>query len=511
MSPDVADYFGYPQSASGVAVDERLALTYAAVYAAVRVIAESVAQLPIGVYGHIANGKAPRFDHPAYRLLNVAPNDDMAAFTFRETLTSHVCTWGNGYAEIERTGGGNPVALHPLRPDRVKPKRIGRRLVYDVTRENGGQPDTLDSADVLHVAGLGFDGVQGYSPIRMHRNAIGHGMAAETYSARFFGNGARPGGIIKVPGPLNEVAAKKLRQSYEAMHAGPDAAHRVAIFDDGADFQELGINPEDSQLLATRKFSVTEIARIFRVPPHMIGDLERATFANIEQQSLDFLIFSLMPWLVRWEQEVRRKLFMPSEENLFAQHQTSALLRADTKSRYEAYAIARQWGWMSANDVREAENENPLPDSQGDIYLVPMNMASAKAIPDAAEKVAQANRGVLLDAARRMLRKEIAAARKAAAQPATFRAWVDSFYAKHEDVFAQAIAPAMEAIRAQNTAAPEPLALTRRHVATARQALLDAADRSTPETLTANVCAILDAWEVSRADELFTQAQALAA
>jgi HK97 family phage portal protein len=387
MSPDTADYFGYPQSASGVAVDERLALGYAAVYACVRVLSECVAQLPIGVYRHLDRGKQAERRHPAHRLLNVAPNPEMGAFTFRETLTSHVCTWGNGYAEIERTGRGAPTALHPLRPDRVTPKRIAGRLAYEVRRDDGAQRDLLDASDVLHIAGLGYDGLKGYSPIRMHRNAIGHGMAQETYSARFFGNGSTPGGVIEYTGALDEVSMRKFRQSWESMHAGPDASHRVAILDGGAKFNPIGISPEDSQLLEARKFSVTEIARIFRVPPHMIGDLERATFSNIEQQSIDFLTYSLLPWLVRWEQEVNRKLFMPGETDYFAQHMTGKLLRGDTLARYQAYAVARQWGWLSANDVREEENMNPLPDDEGEIYLTPMNMTPADEVQSPKSKV----------------------------------------------------------------------------------------------------------------------------
>ena len=377
MAPDIADYFGYSPGDAGVPVTEQIALGYAAVYACIRVVAESVATLPIGVYRHLERGKQPERKHAAWSLLNRAPNPEMGAFTFRETLTAHCAGWGNGYAEIERTGAGLPVALWPLRPDLTTPIRQNGKLVYEC-RSRIGPARYLDPSDVLHVCGLGFDGLVGYNPIRLHKPSIGHGLAQEKYSSRFFANGSQPGGIIEYPGAVDQIALQKFRANWENMHSGPDAAHRVGILDGGAKFNATTIDPESSQLLESRKFSVIEACRIFRVPPHMIADLERATFGNIEQQSIDFVTYSLMAWLVRWEQEINRKLFLPSEaDDYFAEHQTGELLRGDAKSRYEVYAMGRQWGILSVDDCREEENLNPLPDGKGREYLVPLNMHPA--------------------------------------------------------------------------------------------------------------------------------------
>ncbi len=388
MSPDVADYFGYSPGDAGVAVDERIALGYAAVFACIRVIAESVATLPVGVYRHLDKGKAPAREHGAWSLLNRAPNPEMGAFTFRETLTAHCAGWGNAYAEIERRRNGQPLYLWPLRPDRTKPIRDGKRLVYEHLSTTG-QAKYLDPSDVLHVCGLGFDGLIGYNPIRMHKPAIGHGIAQEKYSSRFFANGSRPGGVIETPNAMDEVSAKRFRSNWENVHSGPDASHRVAILDGGAKFHETTIDPESSQLLESRKFSVEEICRIFRVAPHMIAHLDRATFSNIEQQSIEFVTYSLMSWLVRWETEINRKLFLPGETDYYAEHNANRLLRGDAKSRYEVYAIGRQWGILSVDDCRGEENLNPLPDNKGEEYLVPLNMHAAGE-PAHAKSAAQA-------------------------------------------------------------------------------------------------------------------------
>lgn len=366
-------------TATGLGLSPDKALEATAVLACVRVLAESVAMLPLPVYRRLDDGGKQRApDHYLYPLLHTAPNPEMTSFTFRETLMGHVLTWGNGYAEVEFNRGGGINALWPLRPDKMKVTREGGRLQYKYTlpKKFGEEIKTLDAGQILHVRGLGFDGLMGYSPISLAKQAIGMVLATEEFGARFFGNGARPGMVLKHPGELEDTDYKRLKDSWAARYQGLENAHRVAILEEGMEIQEIGIPPEDAQFLETRKFQLNEIARMYRVPPHMIGDLERATFSNIEQQSLEFVNYSLMPWLVRWEQEISLRLFTAAErERLFVEFLVAGLLRGDITSRYTAYATSRQWGWMSANDVRRLENMNPIPD--GDIYMMPLNMVPA--------------------------------------------------------------------------------------------------------------------------------------
>lgn len=378
----LVDLFGGETSA-GVNVTPRTSLQVSAVYACVRVIAEGVASLPLVLYERLApRGKRRATEEPTYDLLRLAPNAEMTSFSFFELLTAHVNLWGNGYARIVRTRGGRVSSLLPLEPWTVAPRRRDGTLEYVVQTSAG--PEVFDDQEVLHVRGLGIDGLVGLSPVGLARRGIGVSVAAEEFGARFFGSGARPGGLLEHPGVLGDEARKNLRESWEALHAGPEGAHRLAILEEGMTYHALGIPPDDAQFLETRKFQVAEIARLFRVPPHLIGDLEKATFSNIEQQSIDFVTHTLRPWLVRWEQEIHRKLVpVARRATLFPEFLVDALLRGDTAARYAAYSKGRQWGWLSADDVREFENQNPLPEGRGEIYLTPLNMGEAPASDEA--------------------------------------------------------------------------------------------------------------------------------
>jgi len=359
-----------------VVVTPDTALTLTAVWAAVKVLSESVASLPLHVYERLERGKRRAVEHPLHRILHDEPNEDMTSFDLISTLMMHVLLWGNGYAQIVRDNGGRVVALWILLPNRMEVmRREDGRLVYVYDSRRYGRV-ALDPSEVLHIRGLGFDGLKGYSVISYFRRTLGIALAAETYGERFFANSARPGGVLKHPGKLSEEAYRRLRQSWEELHQGPENVGRVAILEEGMEYQAIGLPPEDAQFLETRKFQVAEVARIFRVPPHMLADLERATFSNIEQQSIEFVVHSLRPWLVRWEKAIQQRLFVGEEKRrYFAQFLVEGLLRGDTESRYKAYAIGRQWGWLSANDVRELENMNPV--EGGDVYLVPLNMIPA--------------------------------------------------------------------------------------------------------------------------------------
>lgn len=372
-------YFGGTQA--GVPVNERDAMQLTAVYACVRILSEAVAGLPLHLYERTDAGSTKAVNHPLYWLLHDEPNPEMTSFLFRETLMCHLLLWGNAYAQIVRNGRGDVAALYPLMPNRMKVDRDERgQLYYRYQRTTGDAPTdretfvTLEPTDVLHVPGLGYDGIVGYSPIAMAKNAIGLAIAAEEYGAKLFANGATPGGILEYPGAIKDVEA--VRDSWNSGFGGSSNAGKVAILEEGMKYTPITINPDDAQFIETRKFQIDEIARIFRVPPHMVGDLEKSSFSNIEQQSLEFVKYTLDPWVVRWEQSINRALLRPKEKRqFFSKFSVEGLLRGDYASRMEGYATARQNGWMSTNDIRGMEDLDRIPaEDGGDLYLVNGNM-----------------------------------------------------------------------------------------------------------------------------------------
>lgn len=384
----LAELFGARSSKTGVTVNETTAMYYTTVYACVKVISESIASLPLIVYERLDRGKTRAKDHPLYSVLHDLANPYMTSFVLRETLQNHLLTYGNAYCEIQRNNGGDVIALWPMLPDRTQPHIEGDRKYYVTTV--AGKEITLSVDKVLHIPGLGYDGLKGYSPIKMAMEAIGLGLAAEEFGANFYANGMNVGGIAEHPGKLTDQGSKNLRESINKTYSGLGNAYRVLLLEEGMKFQKVSITPNEGQFLETRKFQKAEIAGFYRVPPHMIGDLERATFSNIEHQSLEFVQHTLRPWLVRWEQAILTQLFTPLERRAyFAEFLVDGLLRGDLKSRYEAYAIARSNGWMSADDIRETENMNPLPDGKGEIYLVPLNMVPVDAVMNPTEPVPQ--------------------------------------------------------------------------------------------------------------------------
>lgn len=375
--------FFFGRTASGKAVNERSAMQMSAVYACVRILSEAVAGLPLHLYQYNdSGGKEKALAHPLYTLLHDEPNPEMSAFSFRETLMTHLLLWGNGYAQIIRNGRGEVLALYPLMPDRMTVDRDSRgRLYYEYTRSESdtatlGKKTSviLSPSDVLHIPGLGFDGLVGYSPIAMAKQAVGMGLACDEYGASFFANGAQPGGVLEHPGVVKDP--KRVRESWNAIYQGSQNAHRVAVLEEGMSYKPISISPEQAQFLETRKFQIDEIARIFRVPPHMVGDLDKSSFSNIEQQSLEFVKYTLSPWITRWEQAIHRALLLESEKKrYFARFNVEGLLRGDYQSRMNGYAVARQNGWMSANDIRELENLDRIPtEDGGDLYLINGNM-----------------------------------------------------------------------------------------------------------------------------------------
>jgi len=369
-------------STSGKRVNERSAMQMTAVYSCVRILSEAVAGLPLHLYQYTdKSSKEKAVDNPLYFLLHDEPNTEMTSFVFRETLMTHLLLWGNAYSQIIRNGKGEVMGLYPLMPDRMTVNRDEKgRLYYEYMVSSDDAKTLKDGTvrlspyDVLHIPGLGFDGLVGYSPIAMAKNAIGLAIAAEEYGSKFYANGATPSGILEYPGTVKEP--DKVRESWNAGFGGSSNAHKIAVLEEGMKYTPISISPNEAQFLETRKFQINEIARIFRVPPHMVGDLEKSSFSNIEQQSLEFVKYTLEPWLVRWEQAMQRSLIPQDDKSkYFIKFNVDGLLRGDYQSRMQGYATARQNGWMSANDIRELENLDHIPaEDGGDLYLINGNM-----------------------------------------------------------------------------------------------------------------------------------------
>lgn len=386
---------------SGVAVTPETALTFTAVFAAINTIATDTAGLPMRVMrqgkggGRVAVTADARYD-----LVYCEPNEDTTSMRLRQAAMGHVLTWGNAYLEIERLADGTPAALHLMSPkpaDTWPDRTRGGRLFYQA---DGGR-QTLPAEDVVHLAGLGWDGLCGYSPVALARQAVGLGIAAEQFGASLFGNGSVPKGAIKYPGKLTKEGKQNIRESWEVVHQGSTNGNRVAVLDGGMEFTPFGLPPEDSQFLQTRQFQVIEIARIYRLPPHKLGDYQHSHLANIEESNLDYLNTTLGPWLEVWEQELNRKLFTSRERafGLHVAHDTSALLRGNAAARAAIYSQLAANGGISPDEIRDREGLNPIPDDAGKVYFYSVNnqvLWSAKGDPAgeaAAEALAAAEAG----------------------------------------------------------------------------------------------------------------------
>lgn len=363
----LAVFSGGP-TAAGVPICESSALTLSAVWCAIRVLSEAVAMLPCRVRRSTADGDVDATTHRAYRLLRQSPNPYMTSFVFFETLMSHAVSWGNGYALIDWDRGWQPRGLYPLLPNETRPERVNGKLIY---RWRG---EVLADFEVLHIPGLGFDGMQGYSVVHKARENLGLAKAAETFGAKFFGDGATMAGVLEVPNPMKPEERLALAQTFDGQYGGINAKARTAVISSGAKYNRIGLPPEDSQFLETRVFGIRDVARWFKVPPHMLMDLERATFSNIEHQSLQFPTFTLTPWLIKIEQEINRKLLMINS-GFVADFDETQLRRADMAARQSFYAAGRQWGFLNVNEIRAEEGLNRI--ENGDIYLQPVNMQQA--------------------------------------------------------------------------------------------------------------------------------------
>jgi HK97 family phage portal protein len=557
-----------PPTTAGITVTEVSAMNYAAVWCAVQCIAGDLASLPLHLYQRVGDdGKRRMTQHPVYYLLHDRPNPMMTSSALRETIQAHVLLWGNGYLEIDRSGGGEVEALWPRMPWMVSAEPslyaergpVGSRY-YRVTDPDGRQRPVA-AGNMVHIPGLGGDGIFGYSVIRKARETIGLGLEAERFGAEFFGHATVASGVYTHPGRLSREGREALRNDLEQFR---QQRLGTILLEEGTTWTQTTIPPDDAQFLQTRLFQVLEICRWFNLPPQKLKDLSRATYTNAEQQQLDYVQSCLMRWLVRWEMELGAKLIRPAERRQqFVQFTVDGILRGDFKTRYDGFAVGKQWGFLSTNDIRRLENMDPV--EGGDMYLMPTNMwpvdrvdelvgaqtggglmgpsgltgsgAAAgnggpgrdyvdaevirRALPQRSPPeeppprpgpvwsvLTAAHRDLLEEAVRRLGRIEAGRARKASRSAEEFTAWIEEFYPAHAEVMVLAVRPIVQAhcAAAGGGADPEPRvrAIVTALVAEVRgvwQRLLAAA----PAPLAEPVDKILRQWETERPAQLATR------
>ena len=389
--------FGGSASAAGIIVNPQTAMQSAAVYSCVQVLAQSIAMLPVNLYQKLGDGSKKIADaHPVFELLHDQPNSYQTSIEFWEMMVASLCLRGNAYAYINRIGNGKIKELLPLHPDMVRVEMAADFTIrYQVTLPDGTFRH-FSNGELFHIRGLTLNGWLGISPIAYAREAIGLALATEKFGGQLFRNGAKMGGVLEHPGHLGEEAYKRLKTTFDEAYSGENA-HKTAILEEGMKFSKITMTADDSQFLETRKYQRSEIAAIFRVPPHMIGDLERATFSNIEQQSLEFVNFTLMPWLARIEKAIKRDLLLGTDKQKYtAKFNVASLLRGDASSRATYYHNGILDGWMTRNEARQAESElgivlNPIDGL--DTPLMPLNMTDGTDDPDAALDTTEPNAG----------------------------------------------------------------------------------------------------------------------
>jgi HK97 family phage portal protein len=371
--------FGGDPSKSGINVTQANALAVTAVYSCVKIISWTIASLPLHVYRSLKpRGKEKATDNPIYKMLHDAPNPEQTSFEWRAITSVHQNLWGAGISEIEFKPDGTPIALWPLPPWLVTPKRTQKNeLVYEVSDANGATRK-LWPYQVIVFPALSTTRDKWLSPIGQHRETIGKAIAVKEYGALTFGTGINPPGILSGLKFQKEDSEESIRKKF-GKYSGLGGMDRLMLLEEGVKFEKVGLPPADAQYLDTCKFDISEIARIYNMPLHMLQEVSGTTSwgSGIEELNLGFIAFTLRPYLVQWEQEIKRRLLNDNEAD-FAEFLIEGLLRGKQSERFSAYAIARQWGFYSSNDIREIENMNPLPGDQGDIYLSPMNMVNAK-------------------------------------------------------------------------------------------------------------------------------------
>jgi HK97 family phage portal protein len=455
-------------TAAGMEVSPTTAMGLSGYYGAMRAIAEDIGKLPLITYKRLdPKGKERAAEHSLFRLLHDFPNPNMESMTFRETLTHWTLGWGNGYAEIERNGLNVPTALYPIHPSRVIVEdKDARNIYYNVLNDDYTRVQ-VPQRDMFHVRGLGAYGLYGYSVARVAAESIGVNLAAQSFGAAFFGNGTHLAGVLEHPGTLDPDGLKSLRESWADMNAGVANAYKPGILEEGMTWKRIGIPPEEAQFIESRQFGVEEMARWFRIPPHKIQHLLRATFSNIDAQNIEYVTDTLLPWITRWEQQIQRKLFGEEEEEYFAEHLVVALLRGDLKTQAEYYAKLQERGVLSINEIREAENRNPI--EGGDKHFIGVNMQEVTEDTGEEEKDPKEERDqtpppkpftseeikltmfpALRAAASRVIRKEEKAVTRASSRyngdSQAFQVWMEKFYGEHETFVTEAFSGLLQSI-----------------------------------------------------------------
>lgn len=362
---------------SGVSVNEESALRFITIYSCVRVLSEALASLPLVVYKSRPSGGADKgVDHPVFDLLYAEPNSEMNTSTWREQQMGNLVISGNSYSVITRNGRGQAIDVYPVPWEQCWPYRDPADWAIKYRVNDRGKYEVFPSSEVFHIPGLGWDGILGYSPIRMAHESIGIGMAAAEFAARFYGQGMAAGGIVEHPTELSDPAYKRFKEDIEENWSGMKNAWKPIILEGGAKYSSISMPMKDAQFIETRKFSRDEICGLFRVPPHMIADLEKSTNNNIEQQSLEFVIYSLLPYVTKWENAINWKLFSQRDrkQGYYAKFNLSGLLRGDYLSRQQGLAVQRQNGIINANEWRDLEEMNPIDGPEGSAILVNGNM-----------------------------------------------------------------------------------------------------------------------------------------
>lgn len=444
---------------AGVRVTRNKALGYPAVWRAVSLISGDVGKLSLFVYRQSGKNKEIDPAHPAYRLLLRKPNDAMTAFVFKQTLMLHALIHGNGYAYIDRDGGGRVKQLLILDPEANTPIRVDGELWY-VYQPPKGEPRKLPAVEMLHIKGLGFDGLEGYPVLKIAKDALGAAIAARDHSARYFKNGARPGGVLEHPGPgkLSPEARKNMRESWERIHQGLENAHKVAILEEGVKYQGFASNARDAQLLETREFDAREVANIFGVPTHKLGDPSKVAYNSLGEENQSYYDDTLSRWLKVFAEEAHDKLLSEKEkasESHCVDFDYSEIQRANLTAQVDLVDKLVRCGVLNLDEGRGIFSQNPIADGKGQRHFIPSGMvpledAGAKPTPAPAPKaerkaVPAGLRAVVADVAGRMARRLATHAEKAAR--GDFKKWRDEGILEHHSVISEAFAPAVAVCR----------------------------------------------------------------
>ena len=562
-----AGVLGLIPTSSGVTINEHVAKQQATFFACKRVLSETIASLPLDVYERVGDGKRKAKQHSLYSVLHSQPNPEMTAYTFWDSQIGRIIFDGNSYSEIEIDKyTGDVRGLWPLIPRDMKVIRSDEGNTHYLYTLPNGEKTRFKPEQILHLKALSAEGLVGQPLLVTARQALGLAVATETHGAALFKNGCRPGVVLEYPNDLTEIAEKNIVESWEAKYSGLDNQHRVAVLRQGMTLKPFSFNPEESQFLETRRFQVEEIARLFRMPPHMIGHLDNATFSNIEHQGIEFVVHTLRPWLVNIEQAITAQLINPDERGrIFAEFNIDGLLRGDIKARYEAYQIGRQNGWLTTNMILSLENMNPS-EQEGADTLYQQNiwtelgakapalpapiMPAPKAEPEPEEKSVSSNllpiievrasgpgernklrvqyRPLFRDSAARIVRIEVNDLRKAIKKyfgkrnNAEFEKWVDGFYDKFPEKIENNFKPLVQSYGAAVSAAASAEAggegvlqsklddfvsgyvevSANRHVGSSRGQIKKIIRETDADELEAALLLRLDEWDERRADKI---------